>query len=130
MEISASPPEGVQTMSRTLNMYWEIEPNATIQLRAQLRLHINSSALNGELNRKVDTSKLQWMYWNRNQNSWIPVESSIDEYGYLTCETTHFSTWTVAETGSTSSSIQWITYIAIGIGGVALVGVFLLVKKR
>jgi len=130
MKISASPPEGVQTMTRTLNTYWEIEPNATIQFKAQLRLHINSSALNGELNRKVDTSKLQWMYWNRNQNSWVPVESSIDEDGYLTCETTHFSTWTVAENVSNASTIQTTTYIAIGIGVVALVGIFLLVKKR
>jgi hypothetical protein len=97
MNVSVSLPSGVMTMLRTLNFYWGIEPNATLQLHAQLRLHINGTALNAELNRVVNASRLRWMYWNRSGEEWVPVESYLNEDGYLVCETTHFSTWTVAE---------------------------------
>jgi hypothetical protein len=98
MNISVSPPPGVMTMQRTLNFYWGIEPNATLQMRIQLKLHINATALNAELNRVVNTSRLCWMYWNTSMNCWRAVESYIDREGYLVCETTHLSTWTVSET--------------------------------
>jgi hypothetical protein len=43
MNLSGSPLEGAQVMQRTLNFYLGIEPNATIQLNAQIRLHINQT---------------------------------------------------------------------------------------
>jgi hypothetical protein len=97
MNLSGSPLEGAQTMQQTLNCYFGIEPNATIQLSAQLRLHINQTELSQQLNREVNASRLTWMYWNRTRAEWEPVESYMDQNGYLVCNTDHFSTWTVAE---------------------------------
>ena len=97
MNISTSPSSGVMTMLRTLNFYWGIEPNVTIQLNAQLRMHIDGTILNVELGRTVNTSRLTWMYWNTSRNGWDPVESWMDKDGYLVCNTPHFSTWTIAE---------------------------------
>jgi hypothetical protein len=97
MNMSGSPQQGETIMERTLNFYWGLEPNAELQLSAQLRLHINQTELNQELNREVNASILTWMYWNRTQAEWIPVESYMDQNGYLVCNTYHLSTWTVAE---------------------------------
>ena len=128
MNIATSPPSGVQTMTRTLNFYWGIAPNATLQLKAQLQVHIDGAALKSELGRDVDKSKLTWMYWNTARNGWDPVTSWMDKDGYLVCETTHFSTWTVAEL---DPEIPWLTYGVIGglIAAVAVVAIFLL-KRR
>ena len=97
MNLSGSPLEGAQTMERTLNCYYGIEPNAALQLRGQLRLHINQTELSQQLGREVNASRLTWMYWNRTQSQWEAVESYMDQNGYLVCNTDHFSTWTVAE---------------------------------
>ncbi len=97
LNMSYSPLQGEQVMERSLNFYLGLEPNAELQLSAQLRLHINQTELSQELNREVDASRLTWMYWNRTQAQWVPVESYMDQNGYLVCNTDHFSTWTVAE---------------------------------
>ena len=97
LNLSSSPLEGAQVMERTLNCYFGIEPNATLQLSAQLRLHINQTELSQQLNREVNASQLTWMYWNRTSAEWESVESHMDQNGYLVCNTDHFSTWTVAE---------------------------------
>jgi hypothetical protein len=97
MNLSGSPLEGATVMERTLNFYFGIEPNATLQLSAQLRLHINETELSQQLNREVNASGLTWMYWNRTRAEWEAVESYMDQNGYLVCNTDHFSTWTVAE---------------------------------
>jgi hypothetical protein len=97
MNLSGSPLEGAQTMQQTLNCYFGIEPNATLQLKAQLRLHINQTELSQQLNREVNASRLTWMYWNRTRGEWETVDSYMDQNGYLVCNTDHFSTWTVAE---------------------------------
>lgn len=128
MNISSSPPPGVTTMQQTLNFYWGIEPNATLQLQVQLRLHINGTALNQELNREVETSRLTWMYWDRSGQNWVPVESHIDEDGYLVCETTHFSTWTVAEI--VESAVQWTTYAIMSIVALAALTATLIRRRE
>jgi hypothetical protein len=97
MNLSGTPLEGAQTMQQSLNFYFGIEPNATIELSAQLRLHINQTELSQQLNREVNASRLTWMYWNRTRSEWETVESHMDQNGYLVCNTNHFSTWTVAE---------------------------------
>jgi hypothetical protein len=115
MNLSSSPLEGAQIMERTLNFYLGIEPNATIQLNAQIRLHINQTALNQQLNRDVNTSRLTWMFWNRTQGEWETVPSYMDQNGSLVCETNHFSTWTVAEIYNVEEALQFglnIVYIA------------------
>ncbi|MDH5691361.1 MAG: hypothetical protein OEY81_08045 [Candidatus Bathyarchaeota archaeon] len=116
MNISASPPQGETVMERTLNFYMGLEPNATLQLQSQLRLLINQTELSAELNREVNASRLTWMYWNRTQAQWVPVESYMDQNGYLVCNTTHFSTWTVAETESPDEVPENIhVYTVIGL---------------
>ena len=97
MNLNGSPLEGAQTLEKTLNFYFGIEPNATLQLQAQLRLHINQTELKQQLNREVNASRLTWMYWNGTRGEWEAVESYMDQNGYLVCNTDHFSTWTVAE---------------------------------
>jgi len=83
-------------MERTLNFYLGMEPNSELQLNAQIRLHINQTELDRELNRVVNASKLTWMYWNQTRTEWELVESHMDQNGYLLCNTDHFSTWTVS----------------------------------
>lgn len=97
MNMHRQPLQGEQTFEHALNFYFGIEPNAEVQLNAQLRFYINQTELNQELNRIVDASKLTWMYWNTTRAQWEPVESFMDQNGYLACNTDHFSTWIVAE---------------------------------
>jgi hypothetical protein len=131
MNLSGSPLESATVMERTLNFYFGIEPNATLQLSAQLRLHINQTELSQQLNREVNASGLTWMYWNRTRAEWEAVESYMDQNGYLVCNTDHFSTWTVAEisesTGASpepepaTNGIQ-TAFVYVGIIAVVLVG--------
>ena len=116
-------------MERTLNFYFGIEPNATLQLSAQLRLHINQTELSQQLNREVNASRLTWMYWNRTRAEWEAVESYMDQNGYLVCNTDHFSTWTVAEISeSTEASPEPATNgiqtasVYVGIIAVVIIG--------
>ena len=118
MNLSGSPFNGAQTMEQALNFYFGIEPNATIQLQAQLRLHINQTELSQQLKREVNASRLTWMFWNGPRGEWEAVESCFDEDGYLVCSTDHFSTWTVAEmsvsTETTDTGIP-MEYVYAGI---------------
>jgi hypothetical protein len=132
VHMMTEPPTGIQTMQRTLNTYWGLEPNATLQLRVQLRLHINESALNTEMGRQVNREQLRWMYWDQTRNQWEAVESSIDADGYLVCETDHLSTWTVAEVESTGlfdiSTELLIAVVSIGV--IAVAGVVIVMRRR
>jgi hypothetical protein len=140
MNISRSPLQGEQVMERTLNFYLGIEPDAELQLTAQIRLHINQTELNQELNREVNASRLKWMYWNRTRTAWEAVPSYMDQNGYLVCNTNHFSLWTVAELADTTQSPSDTTqegipseYLYIGVAAVAVIAVLCVVfayKKR
>ena len=140
MNMYGSPLQGEQVMEQTLNFYLGIEPDAEIQLQAQLRLLINQTELNQELNREVNTSRLTWMYWNQTKAQWTSVESFIDQNGYLVCNTNHFSTWTVAEVSNTepiSDTTQGQIlpeYLAIGAAIIAIIVIaaasVLVYKKR
>jgi hypothetical protein len=101
MNMSGSPLQSEQVAERTLNFYLGLEPNAEVQLKVRLRLHINQTELNQELNRVINASELKWMYWNRTQAQWIPVESYMNQNGYLVINADHLSTWTVAEVADT-----------------------------
>ena len=138
MNLSGSPFEGERVMERTLNFYLGIEPNASLQLTAQIRLHINQTELSQELNREVNASWLTWMYWNKTQGEWEAVESYMDQDGYLVCETDHFSTWTVAEIADTTETPDNVDnglpleYVFVGVGAaiaVVAVGVFAYRKR-
>ena len=130
MNMYRSPLQGEQVMERTLNFYLGIEPDAELQLTAQIRLHINQTELNQELNREVNASRLTWMYWNQTKAEWETVESYIDQNGYLVCNTDHFSMWTVAELADTTQPPADATqggipveYIYIGVAAIAVVAV-------
>jgi len=122
MNLSKSPLNGAMVNERCLNFYLGIEPNATLQLQAQIRLYINQTELNHSMNREVNASRLTWMYWNQTQARWEAVESSMDQNGYLVCNTNHFSTWTVAEleqtaetvTPSTQNGVSNLEYAGLG----------------
>jgi hypothetical protein len=143
MNLNGSPLEGATVMERTLNCYFGIEPNATLQLKAQLRLHINQTELSQQLNREVNASKLTWMYWNRTRAQWEAVESYMDQNGYLVCNTDHFSTWTVAEisesteaspepeptTNSIPTEVVYAVIIAVIIAALA-VGIYANSKRK
>ena len=103
MNMYNSPLEGQQVAERTLNFYLGIEPSAQQQLKGQIRLYINQTDLNSELNREVNASKLTWMFYNTTVANWQAVPSFIDANGYLVCNTDHFSTWTVAELAQTEA---------------------------
>lgn len=142
MNLSGSPLNGAQTMQQTLNCYFGIEPNATIKLQAQLRLHINQTELSQQLNREVNASRLTWMYWNGTRGEWEPVESYMDQNGYLVCNTDHFSTWTVAEisestetdgnpeTTDTGIPIEYIAGVAVVVIIALSVGIYASSKRR
>jgi len=136
MNLSGSPLEGGKVMERTLNFYLGIEPNATIQLNAQIRLHINQTELSQQLNREVNASRLTWMYWNRTRGEWETVPSYMDQNGYLVCNTDHFSTWTVAEIDDAEEALQFglkiaYVYAAISVAVVVVLAVgIVLLKKR
>jgi hypothetical protein len=134
MNLSGSPLEGERVMERTLNFYLGLEPNAALQLSAQIRLHINQTELNKELNREVNASRLSWMYWNGTQGDWEAVESQIDQDGYLVCETDHFSTWTVAEM-EPEEAMKFaldmaFVYAAISVTIVAIIAISVVALRR
>ncbi len=122
MNLSKSPLNGAMVNERTLNFYLGIEPNATTQLHAQIRLRINQTELSQNLNWEVNASRLTWMYWNQTTAQWEKVESHMDQNGYLVCNTDHFSTWAVADvepiqeptTPSTQSISLPMEYLVIG----------------
>ncbi len=137
MNLYGSPLQGQMVAERNLNFYWGIEPNSQQQLQGQIRLHINQTELQQELNREVNTSRLTWMFWNTTSAQWQAVPSFIDENGYLVCNTNHFSTWTVAEIEQTTQSadglLDTMTLAYIGIGLIAVITVIaavLFLKKK
>ena len=134
MNLSGSPFEGERVMERTLNFYLGIEPNASLQLTAQIRLHINQTELSQELNREVNASWLTWMHWNKTQGEWEAVESYMDQDGYLVCETDHFSTWTVAEMDPEEAMKFALNmaflYVTISVIIVAILVISVVVLKR
>jgi len=95
INLDVQPPSGVTRMSRDIGVYVEVEPNATVAVDANLKLLINETELEARLGRGIDVSKLTWAYWK--DGDWVPVESVIDENGYLNARTSHFSVWTIAE---------------------------------
>ena len=141
MNLTKSPLNGAMVNERCLNFYLGIEPKATLELQAQIRLYINQTELSQTQNREVDTSKLTWMYWNQTAAQWQAVESYMDQNGYLVCNTDHFSTWTVAEidqsqeetTSSTQNGAFPMEYVAIGLAvaiGIIALGLVAYKKRK
>ena len=134
MNFSSSPFQNELTREKNLNFYANIEPNATIQLSAQLRLFINQTELDQELNWEVNASKLTWMYWNGTQSEWVKVPSTIDQDGYLVCVTDHFSIWTVGEEDlavKTQALMDMaLIYGALGVGIAVIVAIGLALNSK
>ncbi len=137
MNMYGSPLQGEMVTERTLNFYVGIEPNNQEQIRGQIRLYINQTELQQELNREVNASQLTWMFWNITSAQWQAVPSFIDDSGYLVCNTNHFSTWTVAEIEQATQPIENLdtanmTYIIVGVvvAVIALVATVTILKKK
>jgi len=105
MNLTKSPLNVAMVNERCLNFYLDIEPNAALELHAQIKLYINQTDISQNLHREVNSSKLTWMYWNQTRAEWESVESYMDQNGYLVCDTNHFSTWTVAEVEPAESTV-------------------------
>ena len=128
MNLGSEPLLSVQNRDKNLNFYASIEPNATVELTAQLRLFINQTELDQELDWEVTPEKLTWMYWNQTQNEWVKVPSTIDQDGYLVCNTDHFSVWTVGELADVSEQTDVADMTLVyGVVGAAVVAVFAVV---
>lgn len=121
MNFGSEPFQSEQDSEKNLNFYASIEPNSTVELQAQLKLYINQTELMQELGRDVDSENLTWMFWNGTQNEWIKVPSFIDQHGYLTCNTDHFSIWTVGEIAETENQTEGGVDMTLVYGGVGAV---------
>ncbi|MFP3950527.1 MAG: hypothetical protein ACLFVP_00050 [Candidatus Bathyarchaeia archaeon] len=133
VNVSVDPPSGVEEAHRDIDLYFEIEPNKTTQVDANLSLLIDEERIESNINRDINISRLSWAHWDG--EAWMPVESNIDENGYLNAETSHFSTWTVLEkeavqpTPEPSPGIPsgiWLW----GIGILVLVVIILVIQRR
>jgi len=115
MVVNVTPPAGIPKPERHINFYLHVRPNSTVRMNATLALYINETALEGELGRDIDTSRLSWAYWNASQADWVAVESRINADGYLVANITHLSTWTILELPPQPPSMPiWMVYAAIG----------------
>ena len=127
MNLGSDPIQNEQVRDKNLNFYASIEPNATVELTAQLRLYINQTELKQELGWEVSPEKLTWMYWNGTQNEWVKVPSFIDQNGYLTCNTEHFSIWTVGEMADSTEQTEGVADMTLVYGGIGVVIVAVIV---
>lgn len=122
-----------QDRDRNLKFYAIIETNETVKLTAQLKLYINQTELSKDLDWEVEPEKLTWMFWNGTQNEWVKVPSFIDQNGYLTCNTDHFSVWTVGEDVSEKSQNvvdMTLIYGGVGIGLIIVVALGLVLYTK
>jgi hypothetical protein len=138
MNIQVEPPIGVGAHTRSIGAYFEIEPNLTGPMRAELGLAVDMVALRERLGEDVDPERLRWMWWNG--SGWVPVDSTLDEDGVLRASTEHFSTWTIAEIEepeepvqpdeSQEKGFQWYTYAGAALIAIGAIAVFFVVRKR
>ena len=120
MNLGSEPLLSVQNRDKNFNFFASIEPNATVELTAQLRLFINQTEFDQELDWEVTPEKLTWMYWNGTQSEWVNVPSFIDQDGYLVCNTDHFSLWTVGEMVDPEQTEE-VTDMTLVYGGIGVV---------
>jgi len=135
MNLGSEPLLSVQNRDKNFNFFASIEPNAIVELTAQLRLFINQTELDQELDWEVTPEKLTWMYWNGTQSEWVKVPSTIDQDGYLVCNTDHFSLWTVGEIADTTEQTDdvadmTLVYGGIGAAVVAVLAVAIIVYSK
>jgi len=116
-----------------IGFYMDLEQHSSPNVKATFGLHIDPYALNQELGRPVDASRLSWFYWDTAKQEWGSVLSHLDQDSYLVCETDHFSIWTVAELHFGSHSIIGVPleYFVITAGIViTLLIVAIIIKKQ
>lgn len=133
MNFGEDPLQVEQDRDKNLKFYASIETNETVKLTAQLKLYINQTELSKELDWEVEPEKLTWMFWNGTQNEWVKVPSFIDQNGYLTCNTDHFSVWTVGEDASEQSQNvvdMTLIYGGLGIGLIIVVAIGLVLYTK
>ncbi len=95
LHANSTPPPSIPRPESGIDRYFTLEPNASDQIRATLRLYIDEEGLSVETNRTIRLERLTWCWWNG--SDWEAVDSWADEEGFLVAETDHFSTWTIIE---------------------------------
>jgi hypothetical protein len=141
MNVQVEPPGSVYAHARGIGTYFEIEPNSTGPMRAELGLAIDMEALRERLGEDFDPERLRWMWWNG--SGWEPVDSTLDEDGVLRAKTDHFSTWTIAEVEEEpeepdepepdepqGTGGQWYIYAGAALIVVGAIAVFFVLRKR
>jgi hypothetical protein len=141
MNVQVEPPRGVGAHTRSIGAYFEIEPNSTGPMRAELGLAMDMDALRERLGEDFDPERLRWMWWNG--SGWVPVDSTLDEDGVLRAKTDHFSTWTIAEVEEEpeepdepepdepqGTGGQWYIYAGAALIVVGAFAVFFVLRKR
>lgn len=147
--VTVSPPSGVERAQNDIDIYIEIEPNSTASVDATLSLHIDEAAIEAEINRDIDISRLTWAYWDGEK--WVTVESFLDGNGYLKAQTSHFSMWTITETTPPEPTLEssqepepspelspesqptpsWMSYGgAIAVAGIAVIVIVSVLRRR
>jgi len=97
LHANSTPPPSIPRPESGIDRYLILEPNASAQIRATLRLYIDEEGLSVETNKTIRRERLTWCWWNA--SDWEAVDSWVDEGGFLVAETDHLSTWTIRERG-------------------------------
>ncbi|MFX1328449.1 MAG: hypothetical protein ACFE91_10000 [Promethearchaeota archaeon] len=98
-----------------------IQNNASIQnqIHAQLKIQANNRNREGT-----------WAFYNGTAGQWEAVPT-MEQDGYLICETNHFSTWTILLPETDDTIWGFIGFEAVFIGSVVVaVGLVIYLKKR
>lgn len=122
--------ERVNKMTQSMistGKYVEIELNdSSVQIQATLAFEFS----NAELGESIDPLKLQFAYYNEENNQWQKAQSWVEEIDpnqYIVyANTTHFSLWTVLGEGESSSSVPGFEFFMTIVPIIAV----LLVQKR
>jgi len=92
-----------------------VQCNDTCQ--AKLKLEANNRNQNAE-----------WAYYDESTEEWVTVPTSLQN-GYLVCETSHFSTWTVLIPESEDLTMIYVI-VGVVVGLVVILGITIYLKKR
>lgn len=111
-----------------------VQAGKTVRNRVRARLNYgfvanitSNKSCNAKLGMEMTAAEAQtktWAYLDEETDEWVPVESEYVD-GELAAETDHFSVWTVVD-----SATNYTTYILIGVGAAAVIGIVFAVFKK
>ncbi|KAI8824013.1 uncharacterized protein EV422DRAFT_303570 [Fimicolochytrium jonesii] len=104
VERKSAPPAGrsLPASATSLNVFYTIDANTSQAVDATLDHVYDDLALAAA---KVATKDLRWAYLKVPDNVWVPQTTSVNTTAKtVSCQTTHFSEWTVYVDGSATKS--------------------------